>query len=161
LPKPDPAQPLLPALFDRLIVNAAGDSERSHFQHLRDLRQSVRRDLEFLLNTRRRCKPISTVPGALEQSLVTYGMPDFAAAGLSAQTAAAAICREIQQTIERFEPRLSHVHVIAVDSDEPMDRRLRFRIEAMLRVEPDPEPVVFDSALDPSATSFEVNTARP
>jgi type VI secretion system protein ImpF len=39
---------------------------------------------------------------------------------------------------------------------DPLDRTLRFRINAMLRAEPAPEPVVFDSALQPTTGNVEV-----
>jgi type VI secretion system protein ImpF len=37
-----------------------------------------------------------------------------------------------------------------------LDRVLRFRIEALLRVEPTPEPVTFDSVLEPVTGNFEL-----
>ncbi len=43
---------------------------------------------------------------------------------------------------------------------EPLDRTLRFRIEALLRVEPAPEPVAFDSTLEPGAGGFAVRGVR-
>jgi type VI secretion system protein ImpF len=36
------------------------------------------------------------------------------------------------------------------------DRTLRFRIDAMLYAEPAPEPVIFDSELEPLTNSFSV-----
>ncbi len=51
----------------------------------------------------------------------------------------------IEQTIRRFEPRLAQVRVILVDSDNTQDATLRLRIEALLRVDPAPEPIVFDT----------------
>ena len=39
---------------------------------------------------------------------------------------------------------------------DPLDRALRFRIDALLHADPAPEPVVFDSELKPLTASFEV-----
>ena len=41
----------------------------------------------------------------------------------------------------------------------PLDRTLRFRIDGLLRAEPAPEPVVFDSALQPATGNVEVKGA--
>ncbi|MGH8059965.1 MAG: type VI secretion system baseplate subunit TssE, partial [Candidatus Entotheonellia bacterium] len=48
--------------------------------------------------------------------------------------------------ITTFEPRLSQVHV-TLEPPRPHDRTLRFRVEAVLLVEPAPEPVTFDTLL--------------
>ena len=37
------------------------------------------------------------------------------------------------------------------------DRVIRFRIDALLHADPAPEPVVFDSQLEPSSNLFKVN----
>ena len=51
-------QPLMPSLLDRLLddePNNNQDAPQARHQVLRELKQSVRRDLENLLNTRWRC----------------------------------------------------------------------------------------------------------
>jgi type VI secretion system protein ImpF len=45
------------------------------------------------------------------------------------------------------------------DTDDPTDRSLRFRIDAMLNVDPAPEHVVYDSRLDVTMGDFSVNGA--
>ena len=50
-----PNQPLVPSVLDRLLDDNPGaksEPPQSRHQVLRDLKQSVRRDLENLLNTR-------------------------------------------------------------------------------------------------------------
>ncbi len=79
-------QPLVPSVLDRLIdldPQAATESPKSRSVVLRELKVSIGRDLENLLNTRWR--PVS-YPPELEQldvSLVNYGIPDFASANMS------------------------------------------------------------------------------
>jgi len=49
-------QPLLPSVLDRLLdanPDLSRDPPKSRGQHLAELRQAVRRDLEALLNARR------------------------------------------------------------------------------------------------------------
>ena len=71
-------QPLVPSVLDRLIDDeptATREPPKSRGQVLRDLKQSVRRDLENLLNTRQRCKSWPENLSELEVSLVNYGFP--------------------------------------------------------------------------------------
>ena len=49
----------------------------------------------------------------------------------------------VQSAVERFEPRLQHVNVSLEDDKDPLDRVLRFRIEAVLVTEYDDEQLVF------------------
>ena len=66
---------------------------------------------------------------------------------------------QLRQTVETavriFEPRLEAVEVF-VDRVADGERSVRFRIEARLRVEPAPEPVVFDTMLQASSGEFRV-----
>ena len=48
-----------------------------------------------------------------------------------------------------FEPRLKNVNVELLDKSDPIDRVLRFRIDALLHVEPISDNVSFDSAFEP------------
>jgi type VI secretion system protein ImpF len=144
-------QPLVPSLLDRLL------SERRGAKSLRHIRQYVATDLEDLLNTRRRCEP---VPGELQElgtSLVQYGLPDFTGVKMSNSAEKARLRRLLEDTITRYESRLSSVRVTLVENADPADNRLHFRIEATLNTQPAPEPVVFDSSLEPSTSTFEVS----
>ena len=152
-------QPLVVSLLDRLLDDEPGVStepSRGRTQVLRTLKQSVRRDLQDLLNTRTRC--LSWPPGLkeLKQSLVNYGLPDFTGADLGSAKDREQFCGLVQAMIRQHEPRFKSVAVRLLGSAEPLDRTLRFRIDAMLRAEPAPEPVVFDSVLQPATGAFEV-----
>jgi len=152
-------QPLVVSILDRLLDDEPGVSTepaRGRTQVLRALKQSVRRDLEDLLNTRTRC--LAWPPGLkeLKQSLVNYGLPDFTGADFGSANDREQFCSIVQAVIRQHEPRFKSVAVRLLDSVEPLDRTLRFRIDAMLRAEPAPEPVVFDSVLQPATGAFEV-----
>lgn len=157
--RPERNQPLQRSLLDRLSVDdaAAGRTPAS----IDELRRAVRRDLERLLNTRRRCLTAPEAVVALEPSLAGYGMPDYAGAIIDATTVGEQVRREIERVIRLYEPRLSRVKVELLGNTEPLDRTLRFRIEALLRVQPAAEPVVFSSSLEPSGSSFEVRQGKP
>jgi type VI secretion system protein ImpF len=157
-----PDQPLTPSVLDRLLddePHLKRDLGRTRHQLLRELKQSVRRDLENLLNTRRRCLPVPADLKELEQSLVNYGIPDFTGANMGSGDAREQFRGTLERVIRTYEPRFQTVRVELLTNSEPLDRTLRFRIDALLYADPAPEPVVFDSLLEPGSGSFEVKGA--
>jgi len=152
-------QPLVPSVFDRLIDDEPMNSREvasSRRQMLRELKSSVSRDLENLLNTRQRWAELPAGLAELETSLVNYGIPDFTGVNMSIAAERERLRATIQRIIEQFEPRFQSVKVKLLDNAEAFDRRLRFRIDGLLIVDPAPEPVVFDSQLEPTTSTFEV-----
>jgi len=159
MPRPRPKQPLKTSVLDRLLDDSpevSTDPPIPESKSLRELRQTVRRDLENLLNTRQRALSWPKSLEELESSLVNYGIPDFAGVNLGSSEGRDEIRRILEQTIRRNEPRFQRVKITLLDNLEPLDRVLRFRIEALLRVEPAPEPVTFDSVMEPVSGSFEL-----
>jgi type VI secretion system protein ImpF len=155
--KPD--KKLRTPLLDRLLDDnpqAPREAERNQHQVLRQLRESVRRDLEQLFNTRARC--LSTPPELeyLETSLLHYGLPDIANYNLQAGDSRTAFCREVERIILRFEPRIRSARVIAEGAQNRDDKSFSFRVEAVLRATPSPEVVVFDSVLNPVRQTVDV-----
>jgi len=150
---------LNPSLLDRLLDDNPGVQQEAPItpqQSLRNLHQSVRRDLEALLNTRRRCVVYPSRMKELDKSLVNYGIPDFTGTSLSSPESRADLVRIIESVIKRYEPRFKSVRVTLLDNVEPLDRTLRFRIDAVVYAEPAPEIVVFDSSLEPVTGNVEV-----
>lgn len=155
-------QPLIPSILDRLIdesPQSINELPRSRVQVLRELKQSVRRDLENLLNTHQRLVLIDEKLDELDRSVVTYGIPDIHSAELSSDQGQRMYAGLLEEIIQKFEPRLQNVKVVSMDEVDPEDRILRFRINALLRVEPAPEPVVFDSAIQRVTGNVEVRGA--
>lgn len=152
-------QPLVPSVLDRLIdfdPELNREPAPSRHQILRDLKAAVRRDIESLLNTRQRCLSWPEHLKELKQSLVNYGIPDLTGASMSSSREREDLCRVIQTIVARHEPRFKNVRVKLLENTEPLDRTLRFRIDALLLVDPAPEPIVFDSVLRPATGTFEV-----
>src|SRR5262245_47997767 len=155
-------QPLIPSLLDRLIDDDPGGPRQPPapgYQLLRDLKQSVCRDLQNLLNTRTRFVSWGPHLTELDDSLLSYGLPDFNSVNLSSEADRLRFCRVIEGVIRQNEPRLLDVRVLPRTDGEPDDRVLRFRIEALLRVEPAPEQVAFDSLVRPATGNVEVKGA--
>jgi type VI secretion system protein ImpF len=160
---PGQFDPLTPSLLDRLRGGAgASDTPAGQrpYQLLAELRRSVRRDLECLLNTRWRCTEADQVPAGLENSLVNYGLPDFSGGNLQAAQDPQTVYDAVERAIQRFEPRLSGVRVRPLDDEQAVDRTLRFQIEAVLEVEPWHERVRFNTVLEPASGKVTVKAVE-
>ena len=125
-------------------------AERSRLAELDQSRQQDLRDLESLLNTRRRCVESPADYRELKDSLVEYGIPDFTGLNMSLPAERERARLEIERVIRRYEPRLKNVAVTVQTNVDKYDRTLRLRITGVLRTEPVPERVVFDSELEPA-----------
>lgn len=152
-------RPGLPSVLDRLIdedPGSHGEQPMTVKQLGNALKDAVRRDLEDLLNTRRR--PFSVPAGLedLEQSSFEFGIPDFSGANMSTLERRRKYLRSIEEIIRLHEPRFSTVRVIGVDEKKATQRTLHFRIEAVLQTEPVPESVLYDSQVDILTRSFRV-----
>jgi type VI secretion system protein ImpF len=157
--KVSPDQPLLPSVLDRLLDDdptVSRDPPRNRYQVLREVKQSIRRDLENLLNTRRQPRPLPAGLEELEASLISYGVPDVSGSGFGSTKGAEKFRTILEEVIARWEPRFLRVSVSLTQQGEQIDRTLRFRIDALLRTDPAPEPIVFDSSFEPTTGTVEV-----
>lgn len=143
---------LLAPLLDRLLdehPESRQDDGRHRHQLIRQLKESVRRDLEQLFNTRIRClSPPPELPG-LERSLLNYGLPDIGSFNLSDTEGRHAFCHWVEQLVLLFEPRIRSVKVIASGMPDPTDNTFQFRVEATLRAAAADETIILDSVLNP------------
>jgi type VI secretion system protein ImpF len=145
------APPARLSLLDRLIDNEpeqSVDKPISAAQTLAALRRSVLRDLEALMNTRRRWRSWAPELTQLSVSSVGYGIPDFTAGVVNDPVQRERLRAEIETTIRRFEPRFDRLRVILMENTSPLEPRLRLRIEALLRAEAAHEPVAFETVID-------------
>lgn len=143
-------EPLLPSLLDRLIdrhPNIRSEAARARAQSYRELKEAVRRDLEWLLNTRRTPNAAPASAPELARSVYNYGLPDFTNAALNVADDRRRIARIMEMTIGNYEPRLINIHVTVQESAAGA-RLLMFHIEAALRMSPAPQRVYFDAKLE-------------
>lgn len=142
------------SLLDRLIDNqpdSARDPPVTGRQSIAQVRSAVRRDLEALLNARARYRGWPESLGEIGRSIVSYGLPDRAVAAMGGGSWRERLRKSIEDAIRAFEPRLTGVVVTVLDdANAGIDRSIRFRIEAAINLDPAPEPVTFDSQLDPT-----------
>lgn len=134
-------------LFDRLV-----DHDPTLRRELRPMRtlgrsglkESVRRELEMLLNTR-----TSLPAGRLllrERSVIDYGVPDCSMFSPRSFEDRARLADIIRRAIAAYEPRLADVRV-TVELAPGDELAMSVRIEAMLVTGSVPEPVSFDTVL--------------
>ncbi len=150
------------SLLDRLIDLNPGEQKETRStvaQSLTQVRAMVRRDLEALLNTRSRCRISPPQLTELEQSVVSYGLPDRVISGMAAGDWRGRLRQAIEDAVRIYEPRLTNVSVKLVEDAQGFERMLRFRIEATLRIDAVPELVTFDSQVE-SATRVVLVAAR-
>lgn len=142
-------QPVLPSLLDRLIdddpKNLSLVGSKSYGVVLSDIKKSIRRDLEYLLNTRVSIQKIPDSLTEVKSSVINYGLPDFSIIHLSSDEGKEEFRLHVQHIIEQFEPRFSHVTVELEQIGEAFERTLYMKISAVLMIEPDPIPLLFDS----------------
>ena len=150
---------IVPSIVDRLLddePDQTAERQKSGAQKLRDFRASVLRDVTNLLNTRRRWPSVSDRADLVPSSL-DYGIRDVTGADLSTADARERFRAEVENVLRRYEPRFRSVKVaLLVDPDDGR-RAVRFRVDAVLHTEPVPEPLAFESVVDPSDGSVEVN----
>ncbi len=146
------------SLLDRLTdtsrdskTNAAELSRRS--ESFRLFREGVKRDIEWLLNTRQIADPAEK--GCLSSSLYNYGLPDITSMGLHSSRDRERLTDSLERTLQNFEPRIAGLKV-HLEPVQPNTRVLRFRIDGFLRVEPAPEPVTFKTILEVNSGQYEV-----
>ena len=145
-------------VLDRLIDDepGVGDTPMTFSESVDALKASLLRDLDWLLNTRRIAEPAPAHFKEVGQSVYHYGIPDFTSLGGDKDAVERKLLRGIEEAIRLFEPRLTAVRVQAVETSDPNARQWRFSIEALLRMEPNPELVVFDTVLDSTSGAFSV-----
>lgn len=133
-------------LMDRLVnTPLPEDAGRSFPVH--EIRASVSRDLENLLNTRSEgARLIPDVFKECRASSLTYGILDFSSYSILSPQDRDRIRRSLEQTIALHETRLSRVRVV-LEPQRETDRALRFRVDALLDLGSDDEKVQFDAVL--------------
>jgi len=151
-------QDLLPSLLDRLTdlePKRREEAPQSQAQAMRQIKISLRRDMEWLLNTRRRIDRPPEWCKQLQRSLFDYGLPDLSGFALGNERDLGRLLGLIESTVEIFEPRLKNI-VVSVEPSPTATRRLKFQIEAMLLVEPAPERILFDTTLELASGEYKV-----
>lgn len=148
----------IPGLLDRLMdprhQASGGVLPRMRIEQLKD---SVARDLEALLNTRLALPKAAFAPyPEAQQSVLNYGLIDFAGYCLSSSDERARICASLVEAVVAHEPRLSNA-VAALEQEPGSVNRLKFVINGTLELESGAEPVNFNAVLQPSSLHYAIS----
>jgi len=155
----EPEQTVTQSVLERLIDrDPAGASEAppTRAQSLRTLKAALRRDLEWLLNTRQSPEAVDAGFPEVEHSLYNFGLPDLTALSWDSSRDRARLARLIEQTLDVFEPRLKRVKVMILEAAPGAQHVMRFQIEGLLDMDPAPELISFDTVLQLSSGEYQV-----
>jgi len=150
--------PVTLSVLDRLIdqdPKNRAEQPLSRAQSLRELKTALKRDLEWLLNTRRTIDPAPASARETARSVYHYGFADLSSKSVLSSKDQNDLVREMESAIALFEPRLKRAKV-RFEPVEPSYQTLRFVIEGLLCMDPAPEPVRFDTVLELGKGGYQV-----
>jgi type VI secretion system lysozyme-like protein len=133
----------------RTVINVSPETAEQRTLSMRRLRESVLRDLLWLLSTVSfDTRQDLTAWPAVARSVLNYGLPSVAGLG-SGNFDPVEAARRLQTSIENFEPRLTHVRVTPEFNATRMDMHaLKFRVEAQLWGQPTPQQLLLRTQID-------------
>jgi type VI secretion system protein ImpF len=135
-------------LFDRLTdldPESAGELRPMRTLDRTGLRESVRRELGRLLNTRSSI-PVDQLAQRPELTVLEYGIPDLSAYSAGNDDDQRLLAGVVARAVSAFEPRLRDVRVAVVRLDDDQ-RSLFLRIDAVLTADEVAEPVSFPALM--------------
>ena len=144
-------RPVRPSVLDRLIDEEPTSNVEpmmTRSQSVRQFKTALRRDLEWLLNARRVITPVPDDCEEVARSVFTFGLPDITSMSKDSRESFERLARMIQSAIDVFEPRLGDVSVALKEGDSKLLRDVHCVIDGILRLDPMPERVMFDTQQD-------------
>jgi len=160
--KYDPERSVQQSVLDRLVDDSRDtpvDPPLTRAESVRRLKNSLRRDIEWLLNSRRPVLPIPESYSETNASVLAYGMPDVSSMRVDTPQDEKRLLAALESAIATFEPRLVDVRVRPHQRPRGRVHTLHFQIEGMLLIEPAPEHISFDTFLEVSRGAYQVGEA--
>ena len=142
-------------LIDRFILSQ-DDWPKTRKESMDRYRDALRRDLEWMLNTRKPVMPILEEFPLTAVSVFNYGFPDLQNFDNSQGNDKDAVSAALEKCIRIFEPRIEQPHVFLTRSDT-LARSLKFHIEGKVRFDDTKEDVKFDTVLELISGEYEVS----
>lgn len=146
------------SFIDRLVDPRVTAKPANQWEHEREFRASLCRDLGDLFNTRRAESDFDPAFVELTNTLLTFGIPDFTQYDLENEAERRRVLSSLKGAIENFEPRLKDV-IVSLEPLNKLNPVLRFRIDARLRDGGDIENVSFDATVQRESRRFLVTGA--
>jgi type VI secretion system protein ImpF len=151
------------SVLDRLIDDdpgLAGDRPINRAESVRAYKAALHRDLDWLLNTRRSEDPDPGRLPELARSVYHFGLPDITSLSRDSGESLAKLAQYVEQALASFEPRLTNVSVSVAPRENQPFADVRFLVDAVLRLEPSPERITFDTVLHKGNGDLEVAGVR-
>jgi type VI secretion system protein ImpF len=143
--------PVTQSLIDRLTDFE--EMPKSRAQSIQMFRNGIKRDVEWLLNSRKAFVPeIEDYPLAAN-SVFTFGLPDVNE--LPGGNAPSNVLAAISQTILLHEPRIREPRV-SLSRTDTLARSLRFHVEGKLVLENSEEDISFDTLFEITSGEYQV-----
>jgi len=147
-------------LYDSTGMDASGQPRRhankaKSREAVRRYEDSVRRDLEWLFNTRRvKDDRLEKYP-QLRSSVFCYGIPDLNSEDPSRTHDKDELLHNMEDAVARFDRRLRDL-TIEFGSQQLGSHLLHFQIAGVVMMDPVPAEVAFQSSLDPTSGQCKV-----
>ena len=135
------------SLLDRTSIEGGGVDGRG--ASIAAQRESLRRDLEAMLNSRRHLLSWPSWFEELDRSLLAYGLDDLTNESLASDDFRARFVEEAEKQLRRLEPRLGRLEVTVLPNRDELDATLRFRVTGTVTLGSGREELYFDSHVDP------------
>ncbi|WP_446743437.1 type VI secretion system baseplate subunit TssE [Silvibacterium acidisoli] len=145
------------ALYSQSLVERLSQrSQRPSTQpsSLRLIKESLRRDLEALLNTRRHMGQALDGFEVASNSVLNYGLEDLTNIRTDPEGQLVQMQRAIHACLALYEPRLSDVSVSVQGGADLPGREIRLHIAAHLRLTPGVEIIYFNTVFDVASETY-------
>jgi type VI secretion system protein ImpF len=149
---------LKPSMLDRLIDPGSEGSGGRRGYTVDQTIDAVQRDLEDLLNTRLTVLDVPKEFERVRESIVLYGLPDINSLNALTPQQRDNIGKMLEKVINRYEPRLRSVRVSLQDAGDGKERKMRYRVDARLNLDPSPD-VVFETIVELATGHYSVQAA--
>jgi type VI secretion system protein ImpF len=159
MPRWEPEQIVTQSIIERLIdlqPDSGVETPPTRAQSVRQLKAALRRDLEWLLNTRRTPDAAGEEYRETSKSLFNFGLPDITSLNWESSRDRTRLARFIEDVVHTFEPRIGRLKVVPIEADSASRHILRFQIEGLLEMDPAPEHVSFDTVLQLTSGEYQV-----
>jgi len=147
---------ILDRLADEDPRTPSAEAPLSRAESVRMLRNGVRRDLEWLLNTCRTPEEAGSTLPETENSVYNFGLPDFSSYAIASVKDQTRLVRVLQNAVKVFEPRLANIRIVPLEINPKGLRTMRIRIEGLLMMDPAPEHISFDTTLQLTTGDFRI-----
>jgi type VI secretion system protein ImpF len=135
-------------LFDRLVdrePHVPAEPRPLRTLDPQGLRESVRRELERMLNTRSSL-PVDRLAERPELTVLEYGIPDLSAFSAGNDEDEVRLAAIVARAVAAFEPRLRQVKVAVIGLRDER-RSLLLRVDGLLTADEVAEPVSFPAVV--------------